>query len=66
MGYVEGILSYSGYDNRNNWYKYIDANGDQVCILGATMSSLAQNGWPSTLVQIYFWIDSENYALLLE
>ncbi|MEO5889134.1 MAG: hypothetical protein ABIQ31_02720 [Ferruginibacter sp.] len=59
-------VSYKSYNSKNNWYIYEDASGDQICVVGATLSYLAQNSWPSNLVQIYFWIDSENYALLLE
>jgi hypothetical protein len=59
-------VTYDGYDANNNWYKYTDVNGDQICIVGATMSSLAQNGWPGNHVQIYLWVYSEDYALLYE
>ncbi|MDR3716011.1 MAG: hypothetical protein P4L51_24665 [Puia sp.] len=60
-------VSYTAYDAKNKWYKYTDENGDQVCIVGSTLSSLAQDGWPEgNRVQIYFWIYSQNYALVLE
>jgi len=59
-------VSYKGYDSKNNWYRYSDNYGDEICVLGSTLSSLAQYGWPQELTQIYLWIYSQNYALVLE
>lgn len=44
----------------------MDQNGDEISIVGSTMSYLSQNGWPTNEVQIYFWIYSQNFALELE
>lgn len=59
-------VTYTGYDAKNKWYKYNDVSGNQVFILGTTMSRLARHGWPSTHVQIYVYVYTKNYALLLE
>jgi hypothetical protein len=59
-------VRYSGYDATNNWYRYVDSDGNSVCVLGATMSYLAQYGWPSNAVQIYFWDYSQNMAVVFE
>ena len=60
-------VSYNGFDDKNNWTKYMDQNSDEIAIVGSTMSNLSQYGWPAnTRVQIYFWIYSGNYGLELE
>lgn len=59
-------VSYNGFDQKNNWSKYADANGDEVDIVGSTMSKLSQYGWPDSVVQIYFWIYSSNVGFELE
>lgn len=59
-------VTYNGYNATNNWYKYNDDAGDEICVRGTTMSYLAQHGWPDSRVQIYFWIYSQNCAMLLE
>jgi hypothetical protein len=59
-------VAYSGFDQKNNWSKYADANGDEVDIVGSTMSKLSQYGWPDSVVQIYFWIYSSNVGFELE
>jgi len=59
-------VTYNGYNATNDWYKYIDDAGDEICLRGATMSYLAQNGWPDTKVQVYFWLYSKDCALLVE
>jgi hypothetical protein len=64
--YNKFTVSYAGYELKNDWYKYVDAVSDQVCIKGATLYALAQNGWPSNHIQVYLWIDSQDMAILLE
>ncbi|HVW15162.1 MAG TPA: hypothetical protein VHB54_15130 [Mucilaginibacter sp.] len=59
-------VAYNGFDDKNNWSKYMDQNGDEISVVGSTMSYLSQNGWPTNEVQIYFWIYSQNFALELE
>ncbi len=60
-------VSYNGFDDKNNWTKYMDQNSDEIAIVGSTMSKLSQYGWPTDgRVQIYFWIYSGNYGLELE
>ncbi len=60
-------VSYNGFDDKNNWTKYMDPNSDEIAIVGSTMSKLSEYGWPTdTRVQIYFWIYSGNYGLELE
>lgn len=59
-------VSYNGFDEKNNWTKYMDPNGDEVAIVGSTMSKLSQYGWPDSVVQIYFWIYSSSMGLELE
>ncbi len=60
-------VTFLRYDSENNWYIYEDANKDQICIVGSTMSQLAQYGWPGdNTVQIYFWVYSQDFALELE
>lgn len=59
-------VTYSGYDSKNDWYKYDDVDGNQICIVGSTMSKLSQYGWPDSLVDIYFWIYTDNIAFDLE
>jgi len=59
-------VSYNGFDEKNNWTKYMDQNGDEIAIIGSTMSKLSQYGWPDSTVQIYFWIYSSNFGLELE
>lgn len=56
-------VSYDGFDEKNNWSKYIDENGDRINIVGSTMSKLSISGWPTTPVQIYFWIYSEKLGM---
>jgi hypothetical protein len=56
-------VTYDGFDEKNNWSKYIDENGDRINIVGSTMSKLSISGWPSTPVQIYFWIYSEKLGM---
>lgn len=60
-------VAYNGFDDKNNWTKYMDQNGDEINIVGATMSQLSQNGWPAgTTVDIYFWLYSNSMAFELE
>lgn len=59
-------VTYKGYREDQDAHVYEDVNGDEVWIIGSTMSKLSTEGWPDNTVQIYFWIYSESYALLLE
>jgi hypothetical protein len=60
-------VAYNGFDDKNNWTKYMDQNGDEISIVGSTMSQLLQNGWPAgTTVNIYFWLYSSYMAFELE
>lgn len=64
--YTSFRVTYTGYDPRNEWYEYEDANGDEVNVRNATMSDLARYGWPrGKTVEIYFWIYSEDFAMVL-
>jgi len=56
-------VTYDGFDEKNNWSKYIDENGDRINIVGSTMSKLSISGWPNTPVRIYFWIYSEKLGM---
>ena len=63
----EFTVSYTGFREDQDAHVYEDSAGDEIWIIGSTMSQLAQNGWPDeTNVTIYFWIYSDNYSLLLE
>ncbi len=65
--YYSFIVTYNGYDNKNKWYIYKDSDGNDIRVFGSTLSSLARYGWPENQrVQIYFWLYSENYAMVLE
>jgi hypothetical protein len=59
-------IDYNGFDDKNNWTKYMDEAGDEITIVGSNLSYLSQNGWPGNAVQIYFWIYSNNMAMELE
>jgi len=59
-------VAYSGYDDNNKWYKYKDENGDEIAVIGSTISKLSSYGWPDSVVQIYFWIYSQNLGIELE
>ena len=59
-------VSYTGFREDQNAHVYEDSSGDEVWILGSTISYLSMNGWPDNVVSIYFWIYSEDYALLME
>ncbi|SFE39358.1 hypothetical protein [Thermoflexibacter ruber] len=66
--YREFTVRYTDYDAQNDWFKYTveDGSGDQICVVGSTLSYLSQNGWPSNKVQIYMWIYSASFAIVLE
>jgi hypothetical protein len=66
--YREFTVRYKDYDANNDWFKYKveDGSNDEICIVGSTLSYLSQNGWPSNKVQIYMWIYSSNFAIVLE
>ncbi|MBS1529544.1 MAG: hypothetical protein JSU01_04485 [Bacteroidetes bacterium] len=59
-------VDYNGFDDKNNWTKYMDEHGDEIAIVGSTMTYLSQNGWPGNQVQIYFWIYSNHMAEEME
>jgi len=60
-------VTYSGFREDQNAHVYEDSAGDEVWIINSTASQLALNGWPDgKVVSIYFWIYSDDYALLLE
>ncbi len=60
-------VSYKRYDSKNGWYEYVDESGDEINVKGATLSYLSENGWPpGEKVQIYFWLFSEDMALVME
>jgi hypothetical protein len=60
-------VKYTGFREDQDAHVYEDSAGDEIWIIGATMSELSKNGWPEgTTVSIYFWIYSDNYSLLLE
>lgn len=63
--YSSFTLDFSHYDSRNEWYVYEDVAGDEVCVSGSTLSYLSSNGWPSNLVKIYFWLYSEDMAMVM-
>ncbi|RMG29647.1 MAG: hypothetical protein D6730_03540 [Bacteroidetes bacterium] len=64
--YFSFNTTYNGYDEDNEWHKYEDSNGDEIAIVGSTMSYLSKNGWPDNKVQVYFWLYSEDFALVME
>jgi hypothetical protein len=59
-------VTYTGYDDYNKWYKYQDENGDEIAVVGSTISKLSLNGWPDTPVQLYFWVYTDQIALEME
>jgi hypothetical protein len=59
-------VAYNGFDDKNNWTKYMDEHSDEIAIVGSTMPNLSQYGWPKNTVQIYFWIYSSNLAMEME
>jgi hypothetical protein len=59
-------VDYNGFDEKNNWTKYMDQQGDEIAIVGSNMSYLSQSGWPNNAVDIYFWIYSNNLAEEME
>jgi hypothetical protein len=59
-------VDYNGFDTKSNWTKYMDQHGDEISIVGSTLTYLSQSGWPANEVQIYFWIYSNNMALEME
>lgn len=64
--YASFTVTYDGFNEEQDAHVYKDVNEDEVWIIGSTISELALNGWPDNTVQIYFWIYSDNYSLLLE
>ncbi|HWD86652.1 MAG TPA: hypothetical protein VG367_00900 [Mucilaginibacter sp.] len=59
-------VDYNGFDEKNNWTKYMDEHGDEIAIVGTAMTYLSQNGWPGNPVHIYFWIYTNHMAEELE
>ena len=64
--YFDFYVSYKSYDSKNGWSVYAEEDGDEVSILGTTLSYLCEKGWPSNKVQIYLWSYSDNYAIVME
>jgi len=59
-------VTYKSYDATNDWYKYTDESGDEICTRGSKLSYLARNGWPGGLTQIYLWAYSKSLAVVME
>lgn len=65
--YSSLYVKYHSYDTKNEWSKYKSEDGNEVAIKGTTLSYLSTSGWPKdTTVQIYFWMYSSDFAIVLE